>query len=784
MRPLKLEMEGFTAFKDRTEIDFSELDLFAITGPTGAGKSSIIDAICYALYGRVPRVNNEVKACISLGRERMQVTLDFAVGPRRYKVLREAKQKPGAASIVLYQHGEEDWEPVTQGATNVNQAVERIVGLDFDGFTRSVLLPQGQFQEFLAGSPDRRRDVLKRLLRLEIYERMRQRASGEASSKRGQVEGIERQLREDLADATPETLRAREQELEEAERKAERLAGEIESLEKGQVLLVALNDARKALSDAAKERETAGQELVTASKTMSEAGSRLEELQKEYDAVRTALDANTYDDQLFAALTSAINLALQLQEAEKKRLETQKGLEGAAKEGERLKAEVAAATARDEGAAAALVRARAELEEAQRHDLAAAIQVGLKPGDDCPVCGGKVGELPSRKPGVLEEARRALSHSESEAMAAAKAVQDASTAAATLVERLAGLQRSLQELDERAKTLSARLKAAVPKAQATSVEALQKALDEQRTQRDRRGQLTAEEERISASIRKVETDLAGARARFDGLKARVEAAEEAFGAAGRATGEAEKEALAAAAAEGWEQLLATLRAGGDALPALNTTLASTRAELQRMNIEEGRLRNEVQQVENAIARAEQLRKELAEVKEQHDVAADLAQMLRADRFQAYLQSEALRALAEAGSRRLLEVSDGRYELAVADGGQDFEVVDRWNADDRRSVRTLSGGETFLASLALSLALADSMPGLAPDRRVTLESIFLDEGFGSLDPEALMLARQALESLSLGERFVCVVTHLTDFAEALPAQIRVLKSQSGSTIQVI
>ena len=83
MRPVRIEIEGFTAFKQPACLDFSDLDLFAITGPTGAGKSSLIDAISYALYGRVPRVNNEVGVCISLGMERMHVMLEFEAAGRR-----------------------------------------------------------------------------------------------------------------------------------------------------------------------------------------------------------------------------------------------------------------------------------------------------------------------------------------------------------------------------------------------------------------------------------------------------------------------------------------------------------------------------------------------------------------------------------------------------------------------------------------------------------------------------------------------------------------------------
>jgi exonuclease SbcC len=110
-------------------------------------------------------------------------------------------------------------------------------------------------------------------------------------------------------------------------------------------------------------------------------------------------------------------------------------------------------------------------------------------------------------------------------------------------------------------------------------------------------------------------------------------------------------------------------------------------------------------------------------------------------------------------------------------------VDQWNADQSRSVRTLSGGETFLASLSLSLALAESLPGLAASRRVVLDSVFLDEGFGSLDAEALDRAADALDALRGENRMVCIVTHLQELAQRLPARVVVNKTESGSSVSI-
>jgi exonuclease SbcC len=104
-----------------------------------------------------------------------------------------------------------------------------------------------------------------------------------------------------------------------------------------------------------------------------------------------------------------------------------------------------------------------------------------------------------------------------------------------------------------------------------------------------------------------------------------------------------------------------------------------------------------------------------------------------------------------------------------------------NADETRSVRSLSGGETFQASLALALALADRIADLAAEGAATLESIFLDEGFGTLDPETLDVVAGTIESLGGGERVVGIVTHVPELAERMPVRFRVRKTGRTSTV---
>jgi exonuclease SbcC len=212
--------------------------------------------------------------------------------------------------------------------------------------------------------------------------------------------------------------------------------------------------------------------------------------------------------------------------------------------------------------------------------------------------------------------------------------------------------------------------------------------------------------------------------------------------------------------------------------------AQVRSERDGFQTHIGQIGARIEQTERDIERAKTLREGMEALQKELDVSTDLAQMLGAAKFQTFLQYEALQTLARDGSKRLEQLSNGRYKLQTDDRGAEFEVVDQWNADQARSVKTLSGGETFLASLALALALAESLPGLAASRRVVLDSIFLDEGFGSLDPEALDRAADALDALRTEERMVCVVTHLQELAQRLPARIVVTKTESGSTVAVV
>ena len=117
---------------------------------------------------------------------------------------------------------------------------------------------------------------------------------------------------------------------------------------------------------------------------------------------------------------------------------------------------------------------------------------------------------------------------------------------------------------------------------------------------------------------------------------------------------------------------------------------------------------------------------------------------------------------------------GRYQLKVQ-GMHDMAVIDKWNANEERPVETLSGGESFLTSLSLALALSEMSRG-----RTQLNSLFLDEGFGTLDAKTLDIAISALEGLRTGGRNVVVISHVGELTRRIPVQIAVEKMGNGSS----
>jgi DNA repair protein SbcC/Rad50 len=218
MRPVLLEMHGFAAFREPTTVDFRDAEYFALVGPTGSGKSTVIDAMTFALYGSVPRWDDQkvVKLALAPSVNRGTVRLVFDAGENRYVVARELRRSPKGGVTVRSARLERlddragtgqagDDTDVLAAESTVTKAVEELLGLPFDQFCMCVVLPQGGFAEFLHAKPAVRQQMLIRLLGLGVYDSIAKEANREAAAAGERAEVLAGQLT-GYADATEEAV--------------------------------------------------------------------------------------------------------------------------------------------------------------------------------------------------------------------------------------------------------------------------------------------------------------------------------------------------------------------------------------------------------------------------------------------------------------------------------------------------------------------------------------------------------------------------------------------------
>ncbi|WP_274204077.1 AAA family ATPase [Veillonella rogosae] len=190
MKPISLTIEAFGPYRDSVTLDFSALQdhsMFLISGPTGAGKTSILDAMVYALYGEPSGEVRKIDAIRSdfAEPERMtRVDFSFAIGEAQYRVERLPKQlvakKRGTgmreqnASATVYEMKDGEWKVIATSAAAIRDTVQRIIGFRKDQFLQVVLLPQGEFRKLLVASTSEREELLHTLFRTELYRKLQE----------------------------------------------------------------------------------------------------------------------------------------------------------------------------------------------------------------------------------------------------------------------------------------------------------------------------------------------------------------------------------------------------------------------------------------------------------------------------------------------------------------------------------------------------------------------------------------------------------------------------------
>ena len=795
MRPVRLVAEGFTAFRDPIDLDFSGADFFALVGPTGSGKSSVLDAICFALYGSVPRYEDDrlVGQAITQGATQARVSLTFEVDGVEHIATRVVVRKPDGASNTKEARLERGDDVLAGSAREMKDAVEQLLGLPFGHFTRCVALPQGEFARFLHDKASDRQNLIKRLLDLDVYDRMKSRAGLRAAAAKNTIALDEQQIAA-LADCT-----------EDAEVAARERQASIKGLRAD--LAAAADDVDKLRRDGldatgeAKQAETVVALLgaVKVPKAIQGLGA------KRSEAERAAKEATTTHAKLERALENAEKLAVGLADPSKleRSLEDYAELDEVRDELAKLEPKRAQAEAAVEAATISTDKAEAALEDAQHaydhamaNEAASTLVGSLVVGEPCPVCEQVVERIPTPAKGAASTTNQ-VRDAARKASVAARNKRDAAT------KQLGELDARYNEVKKRVAALDRKLAdVGTPKALERELESVLTKLEALETARSTE---VAARKRVSvaqAAALKSEAALGDARSQCDahrdplvgagldpptvGTDLLADWALLQEWANQQLPTQTVRAAAATARANDLEQaaqaaitvLIKTCDDHGVKVAARPMPTVAAMRELAAGA--ERDAKHEVDRVAKGRKEATTLAKKIQAAAKHVAVAELLAKLLRSDRFERWLVNEALDRLMVGASDMLEQLSAGHYALAVNDAN-DFDVIDHRNADERRSAKTLSGGETFQASLALALALADELGALAVNGAARLESIFLDEGFGTLDADSLDVVAATLETLGSDGRMVGIATHVRELAERVPVRFEVIPGARTSTV---
>ena len=415
-----------------------------------------------------------------------------------------------------------------------------------------------------------------------------------------------------------------------------------------------------------------------------------------------------------------------------------------------------------------------------------------------------------RQIALLARSRKANEEAKAKLATAERILERAKAEEATAQDRLGEREASRKQLEQeghenlqRLTTLQAEIQAvtesADPAAEVTALEEqihqldanLKAASEEEATSQNRLAtakeaqRLTAEAARaaLQDAVQRAESrDAEIARAGFDHEAAVREALLDDATAA-RLKEQIHKYAQDVHAAE---ERVATLRTelgdervSDEQLAAVEKLAADITAEVETALGQEKRLEEQIGRMKQRLARSKELREKLDVEEAALRVYDLLAGDLRSDKFQAYVLQEVFTELVKGASVRLMRLTGDRYSLRFDD--DEIRVVDHDNADETRISDTLSGGETFLTSLALALELSDQVQRAVG--AVNLDSLFIDEGFGTLDPDTLALVSETFQGLRVGGRMVGIITHIPELRDEFAQQVIVTKRQGFSTVEV-
>lgn len=768
MKPLQLTMRAFGAYADEQTIDFTLLgdkNFFLIHGPTGSGKTTILDAISFALYGSASgdlRESKSLRSDYAPAEQKTEVEFTFKSGEHIYQVLRAPEQElkkqrgegtrkvPAAAALFkLLSDGSKD--PLAAKSDEVTKKVTEIIGFKAEQFRQIVLLPQGEFRRFLIAESKDRKAILETIFKTELYRSIETLLAERSSTIDNNYQTLKQQRQfildstecadSEQLDASIQLLLQRQKEETAAlQTAAARLTAAKLQLQQAQQLHNAFTEA--AAAQAALLTLTEQRSTVAAIKTEAAQAEKAALLEEIYNSTLRAHKHNQ-ECQTAAqnALQATLNTKNDLQELHRQLSEQLQQLDGQA-----------VTTAADLNKALELLNQRIlqlHSEAAKLSGVTAELErlaAALADNEPCPVCGSLQHPHPAtvsaaqradlqRQTQIISNQTRALQQLQQQyqqtqlQLAGCEATQKSTqTAAEAAMQEFSALRQHFKE----------RLEASDFDSQAAFLAAM-------RTE--------ARRQQLQQTIAAYEQNLAAATDRLQRAQNAIDG----------------KTAPELTACQDAEQQ-------ADALYRQLTAQTAVTAK-------------ELTDLQTAQLRLQELEKQMGALQEAYQTAASLAETARGNNpsrltFSAFVLQAILDDVLQAANLRLTSMSRGRYSLsrtgdvldARRENGLNIEVTDSFTGV-ARPVKTLSGGELFLASLSLALGLSDVVQAYAGGIR--LDTILVDEGFGTLDSEALDMAIRTLTDLQKGGRLVGIISHVSELRERITARLEVIPGQRGS-----
>ena len=865
MKPLKLTMRAFGPYAGETVIDFEKLQgrhLFLICGPTGAGKTTILDAMCYALYGRTSgdRTGEKMRSDYADSSERTEVIFDFMLGDKTYRATRSPAQmvdkKRGSGQTLAAMQASlselEDGKEINTLRTGIEEAAGKLIGLNADQFCQVILLPQGDFRKLLVAKADEREAILKQLFKTQRFSDFKDRLKDRLDAK--VREKMEKQTREDqiLSSSGATDEKQLSQMVEEAGKELKEAQDIVKSREKESnefrevyqketALMGHFTELEKALKqDAALKNEEgrmkemeASLSLIRSARELAPYFVQLDGITREGKQEAVKLKTARADMETYARLNETLEKRIQELDAMKEKREEERKtalkmqdlvpkakLYGAAvqalKNAKNALSRAEEETKRRQAAAEAARKARDEQKEkadAVRKSYidgqAFLLAEGLEDGVPCPVCGAIHHPAPARggdhvaKAEDVERAQKEYERASAAYDRANDAKEKHSTGAyAKAVSDHAKADAQMKTLEE--------IPAAYRDPKYLEAESTRLLTDIRKWEQDK--------ETAAAQLRKAGADLSASQAACRNAEERREELVKKY----RETESVLKEASDKAGFQSldeckeWykkkdteESVRKTLEqyradrksteerikaeeqeTAGKERPdmlALNEKSKALQDQLKKASERAAALKERTETLQKAVSDARAIEKELEDLRKEEGLIRGLYDLTSGKKtritLERYVLGTLLDDVANAANLRLLSMSRKRYSLhrmtdesGLGKGGLSLEVSDSFTGRSRPA-NTLSGGETFLASLSLALGLADVVQ--SRQGGVRLDTMFIDEGFGTLDPDSLNSAMNTLIDLQNTGRMVGIISHVPELEERIDARLRVTPAEKGS-----